>query len=75
MAQPFCSLFLKVYILKLILDGRCNFDGPNPKGLFFYETRQKIQIKFEFHNIKFKFNLPAKETKDFFGGFHRKRSL
>ena len=42
------------------------------KGLFFYQTHQKIfcllhrKIKFEFYNIKFKFNFPAKETEDFF---------
>ena len=31
--------------------------------------------EFEFYVTKFKFNFPAKETKDFFGGFLRKISL
>ena len=33
------------------------------------------KIEYDFHFIKFKINFPAKDMKDFFGGFHRKVSL
>ena len=50
----------------------------NIKAYFSKKPAKKIlrllggKIKFEFYNIKFKFNFPAKETKDFLPGFLEK---